>query len=746
MTRVAPIQTSFASGEISSLLYGRPEFARYQNGAALVRGFVPLPEGGMMRCPGTRHVGRTSDDDPARLVPFVFNEDDTVMIELTDQLARFWRDGALVQSGGVPYEIAMPYGAAVLDQLQWVQNLDRVYMVDGVQHPKRLNRDGALDNWSVEDTPFENGPMFAQNVDEAKKILASARTGTITLTANFDIFEAGHVGAFWQLDTSTDDDVATWTGNTSITEGTEIRSTNGFVYELVELPSGANTGVNPPEHAEGTVQTEIDGPKWLFKHDGSGTVKITAVTDARTATAEVQRDLPNSTTLDDGTYRWREGLWSGVQGYPRAIGDVEQRHAYGGADASPRFVSLTTAGTQTDMRPSTIADKSFTTIAPTLRRRQSRVQWIDASRRGIHIGTGSDEISSRISETSSALSFESRLVPDTGRGSARIMPANVDGVPVFVGRDERRIYGLEYIFEDDQVSAQNFTRAARHIFQPGIRQIVWQEYPWRVLWVLLDNGELGMIGFEPSEQFVALSRCPVGGIVESIGVLPTADGKSEELWLQVQRTVGGQLQRHVEIMAQPYGLEEDIEQPPPIADAWCLFSAVRYQGAETQTITGLGHLEGETVYAWTDRGGFGPFVVTSAQIELDRAVTSAIVGIDISSQQIVRTLDYQSGAPDGGALGRPKTIRGVGVRMLWSGGGRIRARQPDGRGNYRYSDEVSIINQLQPRLTDVLPRHGVVDVDPSLGWALEAQLEILPDPGAPMLVAGINPLMMQADG
>jgi len=65
VTRSAPAQRSFASGEIAPILSGRHDYLRHQTGLAACRGFIPLREGPVTRAPGTRHLGRTRDDAEA---------------------------------------------------------------------------------------------------------------------------------------------------------------------------------------------------------------------------------------------------------------------------------------------------------------------------------------------------------------------------------------------------------------------------------------------------------------------------------------------------------------------------------------------------------------------------------------------------------------------------------------------------------------------------------------------------------
>ena len=65
-------QNVLNGGEISPLLRGRVDQPRYSTGAREMLNFVPMPQGGVTRRPGTRFLGSALHAS-ARLIPFVFS-------------------------------------------------------------------------------------------------------------------------------------------------------------------------------------------------------------------------------------------------------------------------------------------------------------------------------------------------------------------------------------------------------------------------------------------------------------------------------------------------------------------------------------------------------------------------------------------------------------------------------------------------------------------------------------------------
>jgi len=100
VARVSKLQTNFTAGELSNRLYGRPDLAKYNNGAEIVENMIVFPHGGVSRRSGTNFVKevKTSADN-TRLVPFEFSTTQAYIIEFGDTYARFFRNnGAILEA------------------------------------------------------------------------------------------------------------------------------------------------------------------------------------------------------------------------------------------------------------------------------------------------------------------------------------------------------------------------------------------------------------------------------------------------------------------------------------------------------------------------------------------------------------------------------------------------------------------------------------------------------------------------
>lgn len=90
-------QKSFASGELAPALYARTDLTKYASGAALLRNFFPLSQGGAATRPGTAYVARCyKQGKPVRLIPFRFNNEQTYTLEFGNGYMRVVMNGGLV--------------------------------------------------------------------------------------------------------------------------------------------------------------------------------------------------------------------------------------------------------------------------------------------------------------------------------------------------------------------------------------------------------------------------------------------------------------------------------------------------------------------------------------------------------------------------------------------------------------------------------------------------------------------------
>jgi hypothetical protein len=746
VTKTAPPQVSFSSGEIDPLLHRRFDYQRFQTGMAKCRGFLPLAQGGFTRAPGTVHRG-TVDSADVILVPFVFAADDALVLEFSPLKMRAWRYGNRIIVAGEPYELTTPYDASALSELQYVQSADVHYMADGLRPVQRLAR-YALDNWTIGAQEFKSGPFLVQNLDKARTLQSSSKTGTTTLTANFSIFTADYVGILLRLTPTDNDVVPMWRAEETVNRDS-FRRYDGNTYKLImsDLDGSDNVRSTPPTHKEGIERWDGNNFSWEFINDGIGIAQITSVTSATSATATVLKAIPDG-CVGDPTYRWSEGAWNEVYGYPRTLQFYDQRLAAAATETEPRTMWFSTVGDFADFEPGVEADDAFAfTISgdDTL----NRILNLRRGSSGLHVLALGEEYSTRSESRTQAIGPTTAVFDqDSSIGSSPARPISVDGAPIFISRDKRAVMLIAYSLNSDGNQSRNLSIAAQHFGAAGFEQIVWQARPQRTAWLRTTAGDLIAMVFDPQDDVLGWAKVPLaGGNVLAMCVTPDVDGRHDILTMIVERVqyeiVAGDLvpvtRYCVEELTKTYDI---LTGADPIASACHLFSAYRYEGAAIASFT-IPHLAGQEVYAWTSAGGFGPIIAgDGGEVTLPANVTSAWIGLFDATHQ-GETLDIMAQSAEGNTFGRQKRLWGVGIGLHQTVQGWVQTVERE----LGQADRISARQSLIPVSVgggSIAAFAGIASLPAPTGQAKELAIRITPQGGAPLTVTALTPIVEEA--
>jgi len=145
--------------------------------------------------------------------------------------------------------------------------------------------------------------------------------------------------------------------------------------------------------------------------------------------------------------------------------------------------------------------------------------------------------------------------------------------------------------------------------------------------------------------------------VETVISIPGTN--EDELWMVVQRTVNGATRRYVEVLTTKF----DTFRGSTKVGSVFVDSSLTYDGTATSTLSGLDHLEAETVSILGDGSVHADRAVSSGAItSISPTVTRASVGLPYTST--LKTLRPEKGGDDGSAQGRPKRVFETTLRFL----------------------------------------------------------------------------------
>ena len=479
--------------------------------------------------------------------------------------------GSQILQDGEAYAITSPFAAEDLFQVQYIQSANVMYLVHPDYHPQILRRYGDT-NWTIEDVNLVRGPFMGQNKTVASTITASATTGDIILTASTDIFDAGHVGALWQLvhlvdanivsgafgadgltsamDVSLNQDFSAqthgdWTG-TLIIQRSYDNSTwrdifpfsaggsfENLIWTDTETVDDAWYRLKMTSFVAGTQVMTFDMA--TLSYERQGIVEITGVSTARIANATVLYSLGGTAA----TYKWSEGSFSDYRGFPATVSLHRERLAFGGTATEPDTIWFSQTD---DWHNFLVTNLDTSAITFTLAADQvNAIRWM-VSHNDLIIGTSGDEW--KLDTPAGKPLSASTVMRQTTYGSAKIQALAVNNNVIYAQRNAKKIQSMGYRYEGDNWSSTDYTLLSEHITAGGIVEMAYQRVPFSILWSVCENGDLLALVMEDNQEILGWSRYVFDGDCESVAVIP---GETEdEVWVIVKREIGGVYKRYIE--------------------------------------------------------------------------------------------------------------------------------------------------------------------------------------------------------
>jgi len=613
--KVSPIKNNFTAGEVSPLLGARIDFVKYKNALEICENAIPLKEGPVVNRPGTHYVatGKAAGITAWRLVPFEFSITQAYILEFGDVYIRFYRNNGQILFGGSPYEIVSPYLGADINKLRFVQSADTLYIFHEKYQPRQLTRTGHT-AWTLADVNFRDGPYLPINSTDTT-ITASGNTGAVTLTASTPIFSAADKGLFIRL--------------------------KGDFVDVDDCD------------ADGDVAETINA--W-----GYGIISA-FLTTTTVSVNVVDRITTNATKF------WRKGLmntggFGDIGEYPATGTFFENRLFIAGIPSYPQRVDGSRTDDYSNFAPSdcdgtVVGDHaiSYTVNSDNV----NVIRWLSSVEKGLILGTVGGEWIMRPSTRGEAITPSNiQIKRITKYGSADMASIVADGRVVFAQRDGRLLRDVSYSVDADGFRISDLNLIAAHITKGGMTQLEYQQSPHGLVWAVRSDGVLLSTTYQVDNEVVGWGRHLISGTlaaVESVAVIPKSDGSGDELWMSVKRTVNAVVSRHIEYLETFYEKGDDAHL------AWFLDSGLSYNGVPVSSVSGLDHLEGETISILADGAVHPDKVVTAGVVTLDYTASKIIMGLSYNSD--IYTLNLEAGSADGVAQGKIKRIHELTARF-----------------------------------------------------------------------------------
>ena len=563
-------------------------------------------------------------------------------------------------AGGTAYEIATPYTEADLPYLKFTQSADTVYISHPDYAPRKLTRSGHVD-WTLSVIDFQPPPTYEADYFPDATLSASAVTGTgVTFTAGSSVFLASDAGR--QLvypDESARAIITTYSSGTVVLADVidDFPDTDPMASGDWSLRNSPATGVTPSGTRKHSIITlTADDDCWRSVDVGryvlinGGAVRITVYTSATEVKGEVLAFLSSA----DKAYDWtlETAQWDAALGYPGSVGFHEERLCFAGSDFWQQTVWGSVSGDYENHTGG--PDDADALTLPLSSGEMNRIHWL-LSHSALLAGSGGSEW--RIGSST----YHEPLTPsnvqakeESFHGVANIAPIKANDAVLFIQRGGRKLRELAYNTDAEKFVTTDLTILADHLTEEyGIVQMAWQKEPVPTLWAVRSDGVLLSLAYERSHDVVAWSRHITEGEFESVAVIPSNTGP-DEVWVSVKRVINSSVVRCVEYLAPDFGTV--------VEDAWFVDSGLKYEGVEISSVSGLDHLEGETVAVLADGAEHPHCVVAAGAITLNWPASKVIVGLPMTS--ILETMGLEMYGPEGTTQGRPKTISQLVLRLF----------------------------------------------------------------------------------
>ena len=350
---------------------------------------------------------------------------------------------------------------------------------------------------------------------------------------------------------------------------------------------------------------------------------------------------------------------TGTDNYPSVVSFFEQRLVFGATNNNPQTLWFSKSADYLNFTTGTADDNALIyTIASN---KVNAIRYLSATRI-LNIGTSGGEYVLTTTNSGPVTPTSTVIRKYSNYGCIDSEVVQVADVTLFAQRGARKVREFRYIGEVDVAgyAAPDITILAEHLTEGGIQEFAYQQEPESIIWARRTDGTLLGLTYRREEEIVAWHKHVIGGsfnggqaVVESIITLPTDSGE-DELYMIVKRTINGTTKRYVEVM-------KTFDFGGDTTAAFFVDSGLVYAGSATTTLSGLYHLEGETMSVLANGATHADKVVSDGGIGLDFSATSGAVGFGYTSE--MQTLRLEAGSSDGTSQGKPKRIHDITVRF-----------------------------------------------------------------------------------
>lgn len=552
-TRIS--QVSFARGEFCPPLHMRTDISQYHIGLKTLKNGFVQQEGCVSNRSGLEFVGEIKDSTKnARLIPFVFNSEQTYIIEAGEKYFRFIQDGGYIVNPETDeiVEIETPYESEDLRYLKFAQSADILTITHIDYAPKELIRyDHHI--WELKDILFQpsisaptgisavwTGSTEKNTRDYTYCVTAVDKETLEESESSESVTTKGHREAYWE---TSEYMTISWDAVEGAEEYNIYRSVNGVMGYL-------------------------------------GTAKTNSFTDDN-----IEPDLSETAPILKNPFA--------DENHPSCCAYFQQRKVYANTYDSPQMIYASQTATSNNFNSSRPLIATDAIEIPLADREVNEIRHLVPFKDLIALTTNSEY---KINGSDGI--FQANPMPvaviQSAYGASHVQPVVSGSMVLFVeaGGNVLRELGYEYL--SDSYNGDELSLFASHLFEgKEVIYIGYAKAPYRLVYVIFTDGSMAVLTYNKKQEICGWGRFETQGKFESVACI--REGLEDVAYFIVKRNIDGKEVRYIERTKTRIvknakkgffvdcGLSAEFDEP-------------------VQTISGLNHLKNTNVIALCDGG------------------------------------------------------------------------------------------------------------------------------------------------
>lgn len=641
------MQKSFSGGEISPPLYSRTDLAKYATALKTCRNFLVMRHGGVSNRPGTKFICEVKDSSKAvRLIPFVFNNTQTYVLEFGDQYIRVIKNDDQVKLAAQNITAITNANPCVITYsgADNYANGNEVY-ISGIVGPIGTylnNRNFKVANVNTGANTFELDYMDGTNVNstsfgaytsggtieeiyEISSPYLEADLPMLKFVQSADVVTIVHPSyaprnlsrtgdASWTLSTITfDAEIDYPTSITATQNGTTGSTTYKYTVTAFDYLLGQETPMKlvPPSGAYlATVSngnatltsTNSITVSWsltsLYGYTASelefnvykevnGVFGYIGTASGTTSFIDTGYDIQ----LTDTPPRISEDF-NATGDYPSAIAYYQQRLVLANTDNDIEKVFASKSGGFYDFSTSSPVQDDDAIIFRLSGKQVNEVHHlVDLGSLLLLTESGEFSANGDSGGTLTPTAINTRQSSYNG-SSPRLAPIVIGNSAVYVQARGNNVRDINFQFESDNYSGNELSIYSSHLVDDySLLDWAYQQIPHSILWVVRDDGALLGLTYIKDQQMLAWHRHDFeNGLVENVTSIPY--GSEDSVYTVLYREINGKFVRYIEkITTRKISDVKDIA----ILDCHLGYDGRNTNDSHTMTLSGSGWLYTDTL-------------------------------------------------------------------------------------------------------------------------------------------------------